>query len=176
MVDDEYKRLTTAEPRYKNSIQSRLIIFAVETAMRRGELSRMCWCDFNKRDQMLHIPKAKHGPRTIPLSHKAMEVLESLAVRIDGQVWGMEKKSITRAFKRLTTRLSIDGLRFHDLRHEGTSRLFEKELTIPEVQLITGHGDWRSLQLYTKLKPTDVGKKLNRTVGVDKSSDVAKIR
>lgn len=177
LVDDEYHRLTTATSRDNAATQSRLIIFAVETAMRREEITRMRWVDFNKKEQTLHIPEAKYGPRTIPLTDLAVEVLNSLAIRIDGKVWGMKKKSISRAFKRLVDRLSIKDLRFHDLRHEGCSRLFEApyNLTIPEVQLITGHGDWRSLQRYTQLKATDVGKKLSGPIPVEKDSNVTKI-
>jgi site-specific recombinase XerD len=46
----------------------------------------------------------------------------------------------------------------HDLRHEGTSRLFEAGLSIEKVALVTGHKDWRMLQRYTNLKPEDLHK------------------
>jgi site-specific recombinase XerD len=49
-------------------------------------------------------------------------------------------------------------LHFHDLRHEGTSRLFEAGLSIEKVALVTGHKDWRMLQRYTNLKPEDLHK------------------
>jgi len=177
LVGNEYELLTTAEARYKGSTRSRLIIFAIETAMRREEIARIRWTDINKRDLTLHIPRAKHGPRTIPLSDLAIEVLNSLPIRIDGSVWGMEKKSISRLFGRLVKSLGIENLVFHDLRHEGTSRFFEMPgAIIPDVQLITGHGDWRSLQRYTKLKATEVGKKLFRPVSVKVKGNVAEIR
>lgn len=176
---DEYEQLVSAKPRYKTSQRGKLIAFAVKTAMRREEIARMMWADINKKERTLHIPKAKHGPRTIPLTADALAILESLPRRIDGQVWGMKKKSISRAFERLVESLSLNDLHFHDLRHEGTSRLFEKGLSIPEVQLITGHGDWRSLQRYTKLKAADVGDKLDALsggpVGVDERGNVTKI-
>lgn len=176
LVGNEYELLTTADARYKTSNRNKLIIFAVETAMRREEIARIRWTDINKSDGTLHIPRAKHGPRTIPLSDEAMEVLNSLPIRIDGSVWGVKKKSISRLFKRLVKSLNIEDLRFHDLRHEGCSRFFEMGLSIPEVQLITGHGDWRSLQRYTKLKATEVGKKLTRPVSVKVVGNVAEIR
>ncbi|MGI0021189.1 MAG: tyrosine-type recombinase/integrase, partial [Nitrososphaera sp.] len=52
------------------------------------------------------------------------------------------------------TRAGIEELRFHDLRHEATSRLFEKALNVMEVASITGHRDLRMLQRYTHLRVT----------------------
>ena len=57
-------------------------------------------------------------------------------------------------------RHGIEGLRFHDLRHEATSRFFEKGLNIMEVASITGHKDLRMLRRYTHLKAEDLAKKL----------------
>ena len=49
--------------------------------------------------------------------------------------------------------LAIKDLHFHDLRHEGTSRLFEAGFAIEQVALVTGHKDWKMLRRYTHLKP-----------------------
>jgi integrase len=48
--------------------------------------------------------------------------------------------------------LAIDDLHFHDLRHEGVSRLFEMGRTIPQVASVSGHRSWQSLQRYTHLR------------------------
>jgi integrase len=58
-----------------------------------------------------------------------------------------------------------EDLRFHDLRHEAISRLFEKGLTVPEVALISGHRDARMLFRYTHLRAEDVAKKLELIPG-----------
>jgi integrase len=58
------------------------------------------------------------------------------------------------AFRRSCKALDIDDLRFHDLRHEGTSRLFEAGFPIEKVAMVTGHKDWRMLRRYTNLKPS----------------------
>lgn len=60
------------------------------------------------------------------------------------------------AFRRACQELKIEDLHFHDLRHEGTSRLFEAGLSIERVALVTGHKDWRMLRRYTNLKPEDL--------------------
>jgi integrase len=55
---------------------------------------------------------------------------------------------------------NIENLRFHDLRHEATTQLFEKGLNIMEVASITGHKDLRMLRRYTHLKAEDLARKL----------------
>ena len=144
----------------KHTLINLIVEFAVETAMRRGEIAKM------KREHriepgLLSIPETKTDkPRTIPLSDRAKEILSSLPVRLDGFVWGVKPDSITQAFERMAKELKINDLVFHDLRHEGTSRFFEMGLTIPEVAEITGHSDWKSLKRYTKLSPHNIGKKM----------------
>ena len=61
---------------------------------------------------------------------------------------------------RACKRAGIEDLRFHDLRHEATSRIFEKGLNVMEVAAITGHKDLRMLQRYTHLRAEDLAVKL----------------
>jgi len=125
-----------------------LIAFDLETAMRRGELAKMDWKHIDERSML--IPDDKTGKSTtIPLSLAAMQILDAVGREESGSVWGMRPDSITQAFNRACSRASIDDLRFHDLRHEATSRLFEAGLSIEEVASITRHSDWRSLKIYT---------------------------
>ena len=67
---------------------------------------------------------------------------------------------MSRAFQRACDRLGIEDVRFHDLRHEGISRLFEGGLQIQEVALISGHKSWQVLRRYTQLRPEDVSRKM----------------
>ncbi|WP_228144549.1 tyrosine-type recombinase/integrase [Moraxella lacunata] len=60
-------------------------------------------------------------------------------------------KSISKFFTDACHLLSIKDLRFHDLRHEAATRLAEQGLTIPQMQQVTGHESWGSLQRYTNL-------------------------
>ncbi|WP_033398000.1 tyrosine-type recombinase/integrase, partial [Arenimonas oryziterrae] len=65
-------------------------------------------------------------------------------------------KSVSAAFTRATRYLGIADLHFHDLRHEATSRLFERGYSIQEVAQFTLHESWETLRRYTHLKPEDV--------------------
>jgi len=136
-----------------NLVMRSLTSFAIETGMRRGEIANMEWKHVNWDAQTLSIPETKTDtPRTIPLSKKAMEALKSLPRRLDGPVWGLRPDSITQAFERACRRTGIEDLRFHDLRHEATSRFFEKGLNTMEVSCITGHQDLRMLKRYTHIR------------------------
>lgn len=82
-----------------------IVRFAVETAMRREEISRMRWDDADLRKKVLLIPQTKNEePRWVPLSSEAVRILERIPRRIDGKVWGMRPDSITQAFVRAVSR------------------------------------------------------------------------
>lgn len=138
-----------------------VIIFAIETGMRRSELCRLDWKDINlkKHTALLYYTKNTED-RTVPLSSTAMRVLSSLPRNINDLVFGLRPDSITQAFKRICKRAGIEGLHFHDLRHEATSSFFEKGLSIMEVSSITGHKDLAMLRRYTHLKAEDLVSKL----------------
>ena len=68
--------------------------------------------------------------------------------------------ALRQSWERLVKRANIENLRFHDLRREATSRFFEKGLNVPEVALITGHKDPRMLFRYTKLKASEIVRRL----------------
>ena len=109
-----------------------------------------------------HLPDTKNGEaRSVPLSSTAIQTLRALPRSLHGQVFpGLTTEAVKRAFARAVRRAGIEDLRFHDLRHEATSRLFERGLNIMEVASITGHKDLRMLRRYTHLKAEDLARKL----------------
>ena len=156
LVDDERARLLAAAKAYGGEI-AHIMILAIETAMRRGEIAAMRWEHLDRRARVLLIPETKNGtPRRVPLSTAALAVLDGLPRRIDGRVWGMRPDSISQAFERVCRASGIEGLTFHDLRHEATSRLFEKGLGAMEVAAVTGHKTLQMLKRYTHLRAEDL--------------------
>ena len=157
-----------------------VVVLAIETAMRRGELIGMTWnqVDLNKRT--VTLPETKNGEkRVVPLSTTAIQTLKEMPRRIDGKVFGFEDPhSITTAFLRVLKRARsvyeleckekgtkpdpsfLVDITFHDLRHEATSRLFEKGLNPMEVATITGHKTLQMLKRYTHLKAEDLAELL----------------
>ena len=117
----------------------------------------MRWEHLDRKARTLLIPETKtNTPRKVPLSAKAMAVLDALPRQIDGRIWGMRPDSITQAFERVCEAAKIEGLPFHDLRHEATSRLFEKGLNPMRVAAITGHKTLQMLKRYTHLRAEDL--------------------
>ncbi len=138
-----------------------IVLLAVETAMRRGEIAGLLRSNINLKKRTLVLPDTKNGEsRVVPLSSRAVDLLSSLSPRISGRVFGMNPDSITQAFDRACFRAGIDDLRFHDLRHEAASRLFEKGLNPMEVASITGHKTLQMLKRYTHLRAEELAKKL----------------
>ena len=117
----------------------------------------MRWKHVDRKARVLLIPETKNGaPRRVPLSTGAMRVLEGLPRRLDGLVFGMHPASLSRAFAQVCKAAGVEGLTFHDLRHEATSRLFEKGLNPVQVAAITGHKTLQMLKRYTHLRAEDL--------------------
>ena len=150
----------------------RIITLALETAMRRGEILNIKKSDINFSLCTLLIPTTKTDqPRTIPLSSTAISVLRSqlrASESLSGGVVSLHEeplftysaRGVSGAFLKRCRRSGIEDLHFHDLRHEATSRLFEKGLNPVEVATITGHKDPRMLMRYTHLRAEDLARKL----------------
>jgi integrase len=172
-TQDELDRLIAAfDDNVRQKIPvGRLIQFAVATAMRQDEICRAMWSDLDERHKMLLIrnrkdPRRKNGNnQRIPLLHvsgyDAFAIVQEqlkLAEGRSGRIFPYNGRSVGTAFRRQCRDLKIRDLHFHDLRHEGTSRLFEAGFSIEQVALVTGHKDWKMLRRYTHLKPETLHK------------------
>jgi integrase len=138
-----------------------LVIIAVETAMRRSEIFNLRWENINKKACSAVLRDTKNGEtRTTLFSTTAMDALNSLGRKTKGEVWTITESQLRRAWEGARADIDAADLHFHDLRHEGTSRLFEKGLNVFEVQSITGHKTLSELRKYTHLEPRNILKKL----------------
>jgi integrase len=160
--EGEEERLLKACRKARNPFLLPVVRLALETAMRQGELISLRWEHIDLTRRIAHLPDTKNGEsRTVPLSTTAVEVLRELPRSLHGQVFpGLTTEAVKRAYLRAIRSARIVNLRFHDLRHEATTRLFEKGLNIMEVASITGHKDLRMLRRYTHLKAEDLARKL----------------
>ncbi len=160
--ESEETRLLSACLRCRNSYLLPVVKLAIETAMRQSELVGMHWRHIDLKRRTVFLPLTKNGDsRTVPLSTVAVAVLSALPRGIKGDVFpGLTAEAIKKAFIRAVRNAGIDDFHFHDLRHEATTRLFERGLNIMEVATVTGHKDLRMLRRYTHLKAEDLAKKL----------------
>ncbi len=136
------------------------ILLAIETGMRRSELLSLRWADTDLDAGLCRLHDTKNGrPRAVPLSSEAIDVLAGLP-RGGERVLPLSVNALALGWKRLIGTSGIKDLRFHDLRHEAISRLFERGLNVPEVALISGHRTPSQLFRYTNLKAEAVAAKL----------------
>ncbi|RZT04274.1 Site-specific recombinase XerD [Duganella sp. CF402] len=140
-----------------------LCAFALATAMRQNEICSIRWEDVDTAKRTVIIrdrkdPRKKNGnDQIVPLLPAAWTIIEPLLPEsMVGRVFPYDSGSVSTAFTRACTKLKIDDLRFHDLRHKATSDLFRMGLSIPQVAVLTGHKTWTQLKRYTHTKPEDV--------------------
>ncbi len=160
-----------------------ILHLAVETAMRRSEIVNLRWENIDLERRVAHLPATKNGsPRDVPLSTKATEVLQALRDACGGdtstgRVFHLREDAVTRAFERAVSRARgkyvqeckeasirpdekfLADLRFHDLRHEATSRLAQT-FQLAELTKVTGHKDPRMLMRYYHPRAEDLAKRL----------------
>ena len=134
---------------------------AVHFPRRLGELTDMRWADYGASKILLRDTKHPTKPRNeiVPVPPKARALIDAIS-RLDERILPYKSESVSAAWRRACERLKIEDLHFHDLRHEGICRLFEKGLQIQEVSLISGHTSWAMLRRYTHLTPEKVLEKL----------------
>ena len=136
---DDIDRLMHTLRETKVTYLKPLILIALETGLRQGELIKLLWKDVDLDSRLLKVRDTKNGEdRVIPLSNKSLSILESLP-RLDKAVFNASHSSLQNAWKRLIKRSGLIDLHFHDLRHEAISRFIERGLTIPEAASISGH-------------------------------------
>lgn len=167
--------LITYAEQYDGKIDE-IITLAIETAMRQGEIvngrsreqlnkwgySCMCWENFDEVSSTVLLVDTKNGERrTVPLSSRAKKVILAQPRKASGPIFDTSVYTVGGAFRKVVERAGIKNLRFHDLRHEATSRLFEETtLNMMEIAAITGHKDLASLKRYTHLCPKRLAEKL----------------
>jgi integrase len=156
---EEMNRILAATESYELRIIAR---FAVETSMRRGEIMAMRWENVDLERRAVFLPTSKNGhSRTVALTRAARRLLESVGTPADGRVFTLQPNSVSQMFMYAARRAGVADVRFHDLRHEATSLLFEKGLNQIEASRMTGHVTLSMLDRYTHLDVSHLVRKLD---------------
>lgn len=135
-----------------------LIAFSIDTAMRLSEVCRIRWSDLNEQKRTVVIRDRKHpslkkgNDQTVPLLGRSFDIIKRQA-RQSGRIFPYKTGSISAAWSRAAELAGVNDARWHDLRHEGVSRLFESGYSMVEVALVSGHKDLNMLRRYTHLSP-----------------------
>jgi len=164
----EYDQILRALSKSSNRYAAVAFVLAIETTLRQGVLFSLRWEWIDLTTRLVRFPETmlstsnKGVPAILPLSSRAITVLTATCPMNDaemrvkpssGLVLPTTPNAVRLIWKRVVEELEIPDLRWHDLRHEAASRLFERGLHPMEVASITGHRSMQMLKRYTHLKP-----------------------
>ena len=138
-----------------------ILDFSILSCMRISEVCSIVWDDLNEEESWVWVrnrkdPRKKVGNHMkVPLLAEALSiVLRQQRHKQDPRIFPYNPKSVSTGFQEIRNSMGICDLRYHDLRREGASRLFEKGYSIVEVAQVTGHKDLNALwRIYTDLFP-----------------------
>lgn len=158
LSDDERKRLLAACKKSSNVFLYPLVVTAISTGARHGELTGLRWPDVNFNRGMLTFHETKNGERrSVPLTGHALDELKALfkVRKIDNdQVFPdrLGKEHTLRvAFYKALEKAEIEDFRFHDLRHSAASYLAMSGATVSEIADILGHKTLQMVKRYSHL-------------------------
>ena len=157
-LDKLMKYYTVMELKRQDSIpMTRVIPFAIFSTRRQEEITTIVGKDLDKANLEVIVRDMKNPGEKIgndvatTLTPEALQFIE-LQPATQGRIWPHNADSISASFTRACAFLGIEDLHFHDLRHDGISRLFEMGWSIPRVACVSGHRSWTSLKRYTHLR------------------------
>jgi integrase len=164
--DDEIERMRLAlgwavdEPPATLSQQIGLMmLLALETAMRAGEMLSLTWDQVDER--AVRLTRTKNGDsRDVPLSLRAVELIDLLP-RTGARLFTLSPSSRDALWRKAMRAAMIEGMTFHDLRHEATTRLARK-LDVLDLARMTGHRDLRMLRRYYNPTAAEIASRLDQ--------------
>jgi integrase len=150
-----YRDMQARRPSAINMMK--VIGFAMFSTRRLEEITRIRWADLDTVGQRVLVRDMKNPGQKIGnnvwcyLPDEAWQILHTMP-RAGDAIFPYSPESISTSWTRACKLLEIIDLHFHDLRHDGVSRLFEMDWDIPRVASVSGHRDWNSLRRYTHLR------------------------
>lgn len=145
---------------FAGSYMLHIMWFAIYSARRQSEIVKLRWEDLNETYRTILVrdmkdPRKKGVKRKAKLPRSAFKIIQKQP-RIGALIFPHNERTISANFTRACKMCGIDDLHFHDLRHHATSLLFERGLSIQQVQLVTLHSSWQTLQRYCNMNASDL--------------------
>lgn len=149
----EEKKLLRAAIRHPNHEFFAIVMLALHTAMRQGEILGLLWENISWTKRTAFLPMTKNGDaREVPLSQKAYAILDGhLTRKSEGKVFTYTTSGIKSTWRFFVKQQAINDFHFHDLRHCAISSLLERGLNTIEVAAISGHKSMAMLKRYSHL-------------------------
>ena len=138
------------------------MLFAIETAMRAGEICGMMWDDVHLSKRIAHLRMTKNGEsRDVPLSLRAVAIINQLEGIHEQSVFAVDVKTLDVLFRRARDKCEIVDLHFHDTRREALTRM-SKKVPVEMLAKISGHKDLRILlNVYYRPEMSDIASMLD---------------
>ncbi len=139
------------------------ILIALNTGMRQGEILKLRWDDVDFERNQITVRDTKNGSNRVIVLAIVLRGALANTHQTHETLFNITASGLQQAFRKLTTRLQIRNLHFHDLRHEAISSFFEMGLSVPEVQLMSGHRTLDQLMRYSHSSLQNIQTKLVST-------------
>ncbi|MBK8464976.1 MAG: tyrosine-type recombinase/integrase [Chloracidobacterium sp.] len=168
LTADEETKMLAACDKWRQHLKP-IIILAIETAMRRGEIQSLLWSNIDLTGRLIRIAASNTKTlktRLVPISQRLKETLAQLRqhqLRPNSRVF--QSGDFKKAFAGACSDAEITDLHFHDLRHTAITRMLEKGISPPLVMKISGHTQQRTFMRYvnqTEQSIMEIALKLDR--------------
>ena len=163
LTSREEKKLLREACKHPNREFYAIIVLALETAMRQGEILSLLWENVSWSKRTALLPMTKNGDiREVPLSKTAYDILKNfLSPQPKGKVFSYTSSGLKSTWRFFIRGVGINDFHFHDLRHCAISSLLEKGLNAIEVATISGHKSMAMLKRYSHLNARLLVEKLD---------------
>jgi len=142
--EEELRLLAACENRYQKHLRP-ILICALDTGMRRGEIFGLKWSDVDFEERVLTI----RAFNTKTMKERQVSLTTRLAIELE-KLWDASPKikdqlvfgfmnNVKKSFTSVRTKAGLLDVRFHDLRHTAATRLVAAHLPLPEVGRVLGH-------------------------------------
>ena len=160
LTPEEYQDLLVACSKSNLAFLPEIVEFAYITAMRFGEITKLRTKDINFEKSTALLLDTKNGEsRLVPLTDRALEICNKFRFR--EKLFDINRDKFRHYFEQACHRAKVKKFRFHDLRACAITNLFLNGWSIAEVSVVSGHKTWSELKRYTRIKASDLIKKIN---------------
>ncbi len=138
-----------------------ILICAMLTGMRRGEIFQLRWENIDIERKMIYILQSKSGkPRELPIGEKLSSTFKTLGPKKEGRVFGIPEITLRAHFQKALVAARISDFRFHDLRHTFASHFIMRTGDLPALQKLLGHSSPEMTQRYAHLAKEHLAAKI----------------
>jgi integrase len=168
LTQEEITRLLDAAAKSRNKELRAVVIVALNTGLRLGELLGLTWERVDLSRGVIRLELTKSGRRReVPLNAESYDALVTLNPKASGRVF--RTKSVRKAYENAVTNAKLDDVNFHTLRHTFASWAVMRGVSLKELQELLGHSSLAMTMRYAHLAPERLRSAVTRLEGLTSS-------